>query len=187
MQEIEIEFKNLLTLDEYDRLKNYWFQDQTPITQTNYYFETNDFQLKEKGLALRIRKKQNNYIATLKEPHEKGLLETHSILTETEFNNWINNHIIVKDHLKSRLQHFEIDPNSLQYKGRLTTHRLQAKKNGVTYVLDHSEYNNQEDFELELEVNDFSEGEKLFHSLLHKEQITRRAAKNKVQRFFESL
>ncbi|WP_212685903.1 CYTH domain-containing protein, partial [Salmonella enterica] len=81
-QEIEIEFKNLLTEEEYLKLLSNLPFPKYSQTQTNYYFETEDFSLKAHGSALRIREKNGNYTLTLKETHELGLLETHDALTE---------------------------------------------------------------------------------------------------------
>ncbi|WP_347835513.1 CYTH domain-containing protein [Gracilibacillus sp. JCM 18860] len=50
-QEIEIEFKNLLTSQEYRKLDPL-FHSVTPIVQINHYFETPDFALKRHGAAL---------------------------------------------------------------------------------------------------------------------------------------
>ncbi|EUJ26736.1 hypothetical protein PCORN_14524 [Listeria cornellensis FSL F6-0969] len=66
-QELEIEFKNMLTASEYDLLMNeFRLEEADFFTQTNYYFDTADFQLKERLAALRIRKRELHYELTLK-------------------------------------------------------------------------------------------------------------------------
>lgn len=56
---IEIEFKNLLTKVEYEKLLNAFnVKDEQIICQTNHYFDTPDFTLKDLGSALRIREKK---------------------------------------------------------------------------------------------------------------------------------
>ncbi len=59
MQEIEIEFKNILTKQEFDTLLQ-WFQIKSEQfqPQTNYYFDTEDYLLKKNESALRIKKKR---------------------------------------------------------------------------------------------------------------------------------
>src|SRR5699024_2293642 len=88
-QEIEIEYKNLLTKQEFDYLLGHFPFPQNSQKQTNFYFETENFSLKENGAALRIREKDGHYRLTLKEPHPDGLLETHDPLTEAEAMNWL--------------------------------------------------------------------------------------------------
>lgn len=187
MQEIEIEFKNMLTKDEYINLKEKLFPNIIPVKQINYYFETTDFQLKQKGAALRIRKKGDQYIATLKEPYRDGLLETHEKLLESDVKEWMNNHFDFSSSIGSRLQTLEIDSSRLKYWGSLLTYRLKLTKNNSIIFLDHSKYNNKEDYEVELEVTNYDEGKKQFDAFLKEYQIPYRPSKNKVQRFFETL
>ena len=82
-QEIEIEFKNIVTKEEFDTLCKS-FSIEAFTKQVNHYFETPDFSLKEAGSALRIRHKGETYTLTLKQPAEIGLLETHQVVTEDE-------------------------------------------------------------------------------------------------------
>lgn len=58
-QNIEIEFKNLLTETEFMQLKSFLDIDNSMfIKQDNHYFDTANFTLKELGCALRIRFKK---------------------------------------------------------------------------------------------------------------------------------
>ena len=72
-KELEIEFKNMLTKEEYMRLlKDFSAFHNWPKTQHNHYFDTPDFQLKHKLGALRIRNKQGRFECTLKIPAPVG-------------------------------------------------------------------------------------------------------------------
>src|SRR5699024_6280641 len=97
-QEIEIEYKNLLTKQEFNHLLHHFSFPQPGKKQTNYYFETKNFTLKENRSALRIREKDGNYQLTLKEPHVNGLLETHDMLTESEAMDWLQGKGSFKEH-----------------------------------------------------------------------------------------
>ena len=77
----EIEFKQILNEDVYHQIRNTYFENDKPFTQTNYYIDTNDFKLKKHQSALRIRVKDNQYEMTLKVPAKVGL---------TEYNHAIN-------------------------------------------------------------------------------------------------
>ena len=60
---LEIEFKNMLTETEYDRLiQTFNIQEEQIWLQKNVYFDTKSHDLKQKGAALRIRVKNNTKI-----------------------------------------------------------------------------------------------------------------------------
>ncbi|MYL32218.1 CYTH domain-containing protein [Pontibacillus yanchengensis] len=187
-QEIEIEFKNLLEENEYEQLaQTLPFQKEQRFSQTNYYFETNSFDLREKKCALRIRKKNDTWTATLKEPHPKGLLETHDTLTEEEAQGWMNNEPAPAPNIKDRLANFGIDFSSLQFKGALTTERMETEYMDTLIVLDRSHYNNVTDYEFELEAKEKQHGQTVFKDILHQFDIPERETPNKIKRFFQSV
>ncbi|HLR65828.1 CYTH domain-containing protein [Virgibacillus alimentarius] len=186
-QEIEIEYKNLLTKQEFNNLLDHLPFPADAQKQTNYYFETKDFSLKENGCALRIREKEDTYHLTLKEPHPNGLLETHDILTKQEAMNWIKGkNRVIKNAAKS-LKQLQISPESLIYYGSLITERRELKYREVLLVLDYSIFNGKSDYELELEAPNEEIGLKTFERLLTQFQIPNRTTPNKIQRFFSSL
>jgi len=185
-QELEIEFKNLLTKEEFSDLCLYFnLSDEKFITQENHYFDTPTFSLKEKGAALRIRQKKQKNILTLKEPAEIGLLETHQPLNTEEVEIALQSSILPKSGpVIERLTYLNINIESIQYFGSLTTNRAETHyKNGLL-VLDHSRYLNKEDFEVEFEVQDEKLGKKQFHSLLQMHSIPLRKTENKIKRFY---
>jgi uncharacterized protein YjbK len=186
-QEIEIEFKNLLTEKEYRRVYHYLpFKSVELMEQTNYYFETEDFKLKQKGAALRIRHKNGKCTLTLKEPHKEGLLETHDALTAEEANLWILNKMMKKTHVSKQLQGLGISIDSLRYLGSLTTRRKEIEYEGTTVVLDHSLYYDQEDYELEVEANSKEDGKKVIKEILEACNIPERKTDNKIKRFYNA-
>ncbi|MFD1040706.1 CYTH domain-containing protein [Virgibacillus byunsanensis] len=184
-QEIEIEYKNLLTKDEYNRLWSHLSIPKKSKTQTNFYFETEDFSLKKHGCALRIREKAGNYTLTLKEPHETGLLETHDSLTKQEATLWISGNKMEKPNIAKRLENININISDLCYYGSLTTERVEIQSDDVLIVLDYSMYNGKSDYELEVEAPTEEIGLNVFHSLLEDMNIPKRNTPNKIQRFFD--
>ncbi|MHA6251708.1 CYTH domain-containing protein [Oceanobacillus sp. CAU 1775] len=186
-QEIEIEFKNLLTVSEFNHLLTELNFPKTADKQTNFYFETEDFRLKEKHSALRIREKNNKYTLTLKEPYETGLLETHDALTKQEATQWIEGTPVVKPHTSKQLEKLQIPVEDFKYFGSLETERREIKFQNVLLVLDYSKYNQQDDYELELEADDFTTGKRVFEALLSEYQIPVRDTPNKIARFFQSF
>ena len=68
-QNIEIEFKNMLTSEEFLQLKLHFNIDQNKFKkQVNHYFDTPSFSLKSLNSALRIREKGTQFEMTLKQP-----------------------------------------------------------------------------------------------------------------------
>lgn len=183
-QEIEIEFKNMLTKNEYQTLLSSYHLTATDIkTQSNDYFDSEDYMLRDKGAALRVRQKNNRYVLTLKEPAHQGLLETHQDITEDVFVKIKESGSLPDGEVARQVAKLGLN-QSLRHLGALTTHRAETETEDGLLVLDHSEYLGFEDYELEFEVTDYEQGEEAFYRLLRKHQIEIRNANNKIQRFF---
>ncbi len=183
---IEIEFKNILTKAEYLELLNHFQVKETELfKQENHYFDTKNFELKERSSALRIRKKQSGYELTLKQPCDDGLLETNKQLTAEAGEEMIQTGKINDPQFASILEEMGIAPESIVYFGSLSTIRAEKETGNGLLVFDHSFYLNIEDYELEYEVSDRKEGQVYFQELLHSFQIPLRETKNKVRRFYE--
>lgn len=184
-QSIEIELKNILTKQEFNKLiKFFQFNDENFFTQENHYFDTKDFALKKAGCALRIRRKNNRYELTLKQPYGDGLLETNEHLTDEMAENMFQTGKTMVESIRNLIEGMKIDPNLMQYFGSLTTNRAEtAYKNGLI-VLDHSYYLNKEDFEIEYEVSNREKGLEVFSELLLHLDIPIRKTDNKIMRFY---
>jgi uncharacterized protein YjbK len=188
MQELEIECKNLLTKDEYDRLiSGLSLTAITPKHQINHYFETADFQLKQTGSALRIREKNGQYVLTLKEPHGDGLLETHEPLTEEEAHQLIANDGKIKPSIATRIRALGVPVEALVFGGTLETNRIEVSQDDVLVVLDESHYLGHVDYELEIEGPSRKITEARLHALLECFSITKKDTPNKIARFYKAL
>ncbi|UOR13117.1 CYTH domain-containing protein [Halobacillus amylolyticus] len=186
-QEIEIEFKNLLSEKEYYKLYTHLsFETVDRIEQTNYYFETEDLKLRNKGAALRVRQKNDTWTVTLKEPHPDGLLETHDQLSKETADLWINDQISDAPNVDNQLNKLGISTSDLRYIGFLTTHRKEREYKDTLIVLDHSFYYDESDYELELEASSKQQGEKVFDELLSTYHIPKRQTENKIKRFYQA-
>lgn len=184
-QNIEIEFKNMLTNDEFLRLIKHFNIDLTKFKkQVNHYFDTPSFSLKAKGSALRIREKGTQFEMTLKQPAEQGLLETNQFLDQAQAEYILKTGKILEGEVQDAITNMIDDADSLEYFGSLTTDRAEFDYKGGLLVLDHSYYLNTEDYELEYEVTDESEGFKIFSELLDELNIPERTTDNKIKRFY---
>ena len=183
---IEIEFKNLLTKVEYENLlQTFNVKEKDVVMQSNHYFDTPEFDLKNLGSALRIREKRNNLELTLKQPAAVGILETTQHLSVNEFQAAIQLQIFPKGIVQERLEQLNIAFNKIVYFGSLTTKRAEFPYKVGLLVLDHSFYLKKEDYEIEYEVEDFQTGQLVFQELLKQYDIPIRKTQNKIARFYQ--
>jgi uncharacterized protein YjbK len=184
-QNIEIEFKNMLTKHEYDHLIAFFKVSKNQIfRQENHYFDTPNYELREKQTALRIRKKDTNYEMTLKQPAAVGLLETNQPMSEEDAQLAIHYGKLPSGLIQRLIEECEISFSTLEYFGTLITERVEFEYQKGLLVLDHSIYLNTEDYELEYEVENYQNGEKIFFELLEHFKIPCRNTENKIRRFY---
>jgi uncharacterized protein YjbK len=184
-QSIEIEFKNMLTPLEYEKIKTYFqLQESSFFRQENHYFDTPDFQLKQAGAALRIRKKKADFELTLKQPIKEGLLETNQVLTEAEAKIALVSNVLPTGPVSNLISEMNIVYSEIEFFGTLTTIRAEWEYQKGLLVLDYSTYLNTSDYELEYEVDDRESGQAAFNQLLDSLQIPLRKTENKIKRFY---
>lgn len=185
-QEIEIEFKNIVTKTDFKKLLEAFSIDETKFTyQINHYFDTNNFQIKAHSSALRIREKSGKYILTLKQPNKVGLLETHQQLNSDTAINVLKGGLLPNGEIANQLKNcFDIDIAGCKLLGTLQTKRAEIPYLNGTLVFDHSYYLGVEDFEIEYEVIDEKQGYDHFRELFAKYEIPIKKTQNKIQRFF---
>ncbi|OZM58277.1 hypothetical protein CIB95_01520 [Lottiidibacillus patelloidae] len=184
-QQLEIEFKNMLTNQEYLQLLQEFSIDTNDIyTQINYYLDTQDFSLMQAKSALRVREKNGYYTLTLKQPVKAGVLETNQRISIEEFDVIKKIGRIPNGAVNEVIKQIGIATDSLTLLGNLKTNRVSFPYKEGKLFLDHSMYLNKEDFELEYEVEDREIGNSLFLALLNSYHIPVRNTDNKIIRFF---
>ena len=100
-KELEIEFKTLLTKEEYVSLCT-MFSDKQRNLQTNYYFDTSRFTLKASEIGLRVRK-SDKYVMTLKRKKGYALQEINETITEEQLQTFIQTGIIPVEEIQNEL------------------------------------------------------------------------------------
>ncbi|WP_206854899.1 CYTH domain-containing protein [Candidatus Enterococcus mangumiae] len=185
---VEIEFKTLLTKEDYMRLlSHYQLTADRFHSQTNFYYDTPDFQLKQNGCGLRIRVLDNYAEYTLKTPAIEGKLETTDSYTVQEATKMIEEHRLPRTGaVFQKLQEFSIDSSQLINIGHLTTKRAEFPIEEGLLAIDESWGEQLHDYELELEVTDAKSGKKAFEHFLQRQSIPYHPSKNKIQRMFEA-
>ena len=186
-QEVEIEYKNMLTKQEYERLLSLYGGIQ-PITwtQTNYYADTHDLKLKKNKSALRIRELPDKTECTLKTPYKNHLMETTIPLDKADAQRMIQSDaLILSEKMIQLLSEMEIHVKDLSFLASLSTERFELQKENCLIVLDKSIYGTKQDFELEIEATNEEEGIQFFNEFLTKHDLPVRKTDNKVKRAFK--
>ena len=83
--EKEIEFKTLITKEQYESLVEEFNLKDNIYCQINHYFDTPDFLLHDDKIVLRIRQKGDNYKLTKKTKSTVGNDESHILLKVVHF------------------------------------------------------------------------------------------------------
>ena len=185
MNHLEIEFKTLLTKEEYHSLEDF-FKDQPPIQQTNHYIDTPDKTIRNHQMALRIRTLADRAELTLKVPQEAGHFEYNQALTFDQVEVFLSKKKLPQGEIANFLTDLGIPLAALDVWGSLETERREKKIPKGLLAFDRSRYNSIEDYELEMEV-DAASDETYFHEFLKEKQIEYKPAKSKVARLAQSL
>lgn len=184
-QELEIEFKTLLSASDYQKIyQHYQFDKQSFTDQTNIYFDTADQQLRQKRFGLRIRQFEKDGELTLKCPTEGlSLLEITDYLSLEQLTTLLERKSILKNGaVGTALESHGISIESLQPIARLRTKRYEIQLPIGLLALDESWYGQAHDYELELEVTDETQGKHDFEQLLAKFNIIQTPSENKIIR-----
>jgi uncharacterized protein YjbK len=186
-QHIEIEYKNLLTKENFERLMQHFDITQNDFfSQQNHYFDTDNFDLKNQSSALRIREKNGCFELTLKQPAAQGKLETNQMISLKEAKSFLNEGLFPAGAVQGIIRQAGLNPLDFTCFGTLQTDRAEVNYLGGLIVLDHSFYVGKEDYELEYEVEDAGIGQKIFIELLETLEIPLQKTENKVKRFFQA-
>lgn len=184
-QLVEREFKNLLTKEEFEMLlEKLELNEQDAIQQTNVYFDTDDFQLRERNMGLRIRQYEDRGELTLKSPIQQNeKLETTDDLTVEQAETLIKKgQILLDGQVAAKVAEAGVDPQNLAPIGQLSTLRYSFAGDGGVFFLDKSFYQDQLDYELEFEADNLEEGLKTFEQYLESHDIKKRKTTQKIER-----
>ena len=156
---IEIEFKTGLPPEKYHELLKLFKLENNIFKQTNHYFDTDDYDLNHKKMVLRIRQKSDQrYKVTLKSQSDQGAFESHVLLQPQQAKDMIANGFATKDF-------FEDIDYFVKFRVSLDNYRVSTPYEGGVLFLDRCEYCNVIDYEVEYEVNDYHQGQKIIRKV----------------------
>ncbi len=183
MKNLEQELKLSLTEREYNLLKNQ--ADVDAIKQTNFYFSS---PLKQNDVMIRIRQKQNVYIACFKQclsyVNDVAVCDERETEVTESFARLAVARGITSTELKSL---FNINFVDVNYIGQMDTYRTKFVLNSLTIELDKNDYLGTTDYELECESAFVDALQNLKDYLFYTYGIVPKTSKPKVRRFMDRL
>ncbi|VEU83203.1 CYTH domain-containing protein [Acholeplasma hippikon] len=173
---IEIEFKTKIDKEKYEELLKEFSLEENVFKQTNYYFDTNNLDLNNKKMVLRIRqKRENQFKLTLKSQSEQSSFEYHVLLTEEQAKEMIKSGFHTKDFF-DQIDFF------VNFQTSLDNYRASTPYEVGTLFFDRNEYCGLTDYEIEYEVDHFETGLEEFNKFLAKHNIEFKSTKRKSER-----
>lgn len=154
----EIEYKGIITESEYWELTEQYKERLSLARQSNYYFDTDNFELYRNGYSFRIRKKDKRFILTLNDNNKSSIsfsydrTEYNKEISAVQFQNFLSSGIDIE-----QLQ--KINPGitlnkDIKYIGALRTLRGGMDLGeGLLLEIDKNEYSGITDYEIECEYN----------------------------------
>ena len=191
-QNLEIEFKNELTEEEYTLLVKKEFEglshSKHMTFQTNYYFDTIDQLLKNQSSVLRIRVTEANNELTFKVPAQGFLMETNYTLTDDQVTEILQSRSLqLSSYIPSTLsipalEHISKD-TVFKLRNQFQTKRLEKQVGEHLIVLDQTTFQNGiVDYELEVEATEAESGRLFMNTLLENYGISSRKSLPKIAR-----
>lgn len=175
---IEIEFKSMISEENYNKLIKMFDLEENIFHQVNYYFDSDDFYLKNNHMALRIRNKGTSFKFTMKSPYEGNIREDSIFLDRDEALSYIDNGLNLTE-----LYGIDINAN---VKACLETYRAITPFKGGKLFIDKAVYCNKTDYEIEYEVDEREEGLKIFRSFLDENNIPYSYEGHKINRCYKA-
>jgi len=168
---LEIEFKQLLSKEIYDQIKESLFAFKLPWTQTNHYFQDRQGILSKLRYSLRVREAFDTYEFTLKIPQGFSKLEINDLISKENYQRLLN-HENFESPVLDELKKVNVFVEDLILLTSLTTKRYEIKYQGGVLCIDESHYHGITDYEMEFEAEDEQTGMQIFTSLLNQYHLT---------------
>lgn len=179
----EVQFKTLLTKEEYENLMERFKGNRTDY-QTNHYFDTSRFSLKALDCSLRVRERDSLEL-TLKRKKGYALQELTIPIDKQTFDEIKESGAIPEGDIKNELIPLIGEQKLNNFISLSTLRMFFPFKNGVLFI-DKSEYLGIVDYELEYEAKNYNEGKKDFIQLISEFGIQYKKSEKKIKRAFNA-
>ena len=178
-----VEFKSLLTKDEYERLIQQFNGSKTDF-QTNYYFDTPRFSLKALDTSLRVCERDTLEL-NLKRKKGYMLNEIALPITKEQFAEIKETGIIPLPQIQEELLPLIGDQKVINFLSLSTLRTFFQYKSGIIYI-DKTEYLGIIDYEVEYEATNYHQGKKEFIEIINEFAIHYKKSEKKLKRAYNA-
>ena len=180
-QNSDVEFKSLLSKEEYDLLIAAFPNSKTDL-QTNHYFDTERFSLKALDASLRVRER-NDYSLTYK--RKRGYTDDVRtvIITKEDFDLIKETGKVHIPEIASELTNIVKDQKLINFLSLSTFRTYLPYKNGVLNI-DKSTYCGVSDYEVEYSSKSYHQGREIFVNFINEYGIKYKKSDKKIKRAY---
>ena len=161
----EFEARCLISEEKYFEIASLLFRDDPylkVINQKNQYFDTDNLDLRENHITLRIRIIPHcSAVLTMKYKAEDGDVEISQTLSYFQHQHLLRKSHFPKGPVVTKLKSLGLPLSDIKYQCSLVTKRMQIDKEGYNYCLDQNDYNGVRDYNFEVEAESQAEAKKL--------------------------
>ena len=177
MENLEIEYKVMVSKEDFELLLSKMGEDFHFYEQINYYYDTKKRKINRQGMSLRIRHflNENKYLVTLKVKEDEGKREYEDYVEENDVK-------YLPESIVSILILNKINPKNIENIGKLKTIRKEFYQDGLVICFDHNYYYDIEDYEIECEGPSMEVARSILVSLLNKYNIKFEQSKDSKQK-----
>ena len=181
---LEVEFKTLLSLEEYTKLVKLFKGNRTDL-QTNHYFDTSRFSLKAHDASLRVRERDLLEL-TLKRKKGYSIQEFTLPISHEVFEEIRRTGIIPEGEIRNELSSLIGEQKLINFMSLSTLRMFFPYSNGVLFI-DKSSYCGTTDYELEYEAKSYDAGKKEFIEIINTLGIQYKKSEKKIRRAYNAF
>ena len=182
----QVEFRTLLSKEEYTRLVAKFKKISKFDVQTNHYFDTSTFSLKALDASLRVRELANLLELNLRRKKGYNIQDFRQTITREEFNAAKEEGILPQGQVHNEIESL-LGERKLENFMSISTKRICFRYNKGVIFIDETTYLNITDYELDYEAETLHEGKKEFIQLVKDFQIRYRKTEKKIKRAYDAL
>lgn len=153
---IEKETRAMISHEEYISICSDIFKSNphaSYISQTNYYFDSEDFELTNANRMVRIRNIKHGYELTYKQKGDDGDIEINEKISALIAHKYLNKGSLPHGEVYNAVATTGLSPKKLKVITSLYTRRLNIQYDDYLLVVDMNRYGDKEDFNIEIESN----------------------------------
>lgn len=185
-KDLEIEFKTLLTKDEYVSLCER-FKESKRNLQINYYFDTTRFTLKASDISLRVRMiDKDKYVINLKKKKGYALQEVTETIDKATFDVFLETGTVPIDNIRSEIADIIKEQKLVNYM-TLSTYRIFVPYKKGQLAIDKCKYVDTVDYELEYKASSYEAGKREFVEIVREFNIIYKKGQTKIKRAYDAL